>query len=90
MLKKFESYNNVNNKLKSKFPIMKCTFKNRVPNPGICVVKQINYDEEKIYWSNGYVSSVANFEDVDIYICLNHMDEENEHELGPHYIKINT
>ena len=46
------------------FPI-KCKFHHRVPDPGICYVTDLDFREKKLHWSNGAVSSVANFEDVE-------------------------
>jgi len=48
----------------SKYPI-KCKFKNRTPNPGVCYITEINFEERKFHWSNGFVSSNANFDDVE-------------------------
>lgn len=47
-----------------KFPF-KCKFKNRVPDPGICWITDIDFRNRKLGWSNGAVSSIANFDDVE-------------------------
>ncbi len=47
-----------------KFPI-KCEMKHRIPNPGICWVTKINFENKTINWSNGYVSSHADFKDIE-------------------------
>jgi len=48
-----------------KFPI-KCKIKNRIPDPGICWVTEINFEEERVEWTNGHVrSSVYGFDKVE-------------------------
>jgi hypothetical protein len=47
-----------------KYPI-KCKFKDRIPDPGICYVLEINFEERKIWWSNEAISSTANFDDIE-------------------------
>jgi len=48
----------------NKYPI-KCKFKNRKPDPGICYVTQIDFEGEKVHWSNGRVSSVTDFDQIE-------------------------
>lgn len=48
-----------------KFPF-KCKIKNRQPDPGICWVIKVNFEDETIEWSNGYVRSTCyGFDDVE-------------------------
>ena len=48
----------------NKYPI-KCKFKNRIPDPGICYVTQIDFEVEKVHWSNGRISSVTDFNQIE-------------------------
>jgi hypothetical protein len=60
-IQKFNEAGIMNN---SNFPI-KCRFKNRVPDPGICYVTEIDFKDRKIHWRNYNVSSIADFDDVE-------------------------
>ena len=51
--------------------IQKSRYNNDLPikcklsDPDICYVTDIDFREKKVGWSNGTVSSVANFEDIE-------------------------
>lgn len=47
-----------------KYPI-KCKFKNRVPDPGICVVIDIDFEERRVHVSNGAVRFRGDFDDIE-------------------------
>jgi hypothetical protein len=44
-----------------------CKFKNRVPDPGMCRVININFEEEDLEVSNGAVRLYPKFDEVTIY-----------------------
>lgn len=49
--------------INGKRPMLICEIPNRKPNPGICTVLYMDFEERRLEWSNGIVRSTAKFED---------------------------
>ena len=47
-----------------KFPF-KCKYKNRTPDPGICYILEINFEDRKVQCSNGYVRMYPSFDEIE-------------------------
>lgn len=64
-ISKFNESSEFDKMMDEKFPI-KCKIKNRTPDPGICWVIKINFEEKNVEWSNGYVrSTIYGFDNVE-------------------------
>ena len=48
----------------SKYPF-KCKYKNRIPDPGICYVLEIDFENEKVSCSNGHVKLFPIFDEIE-------------------------
>ena len=55
---------NENKNADSKYPF-KCKYKNRKPDPGICYVLEIDFENEKVICSNGYVRLFPSFDEIE-------------------------
>lgn len=55
----------ISDKYSDKMYPFKCKFKNRTPDPGICYILEINFEEKKVHWTNGAVRSIADFDDIE-------------------------
>lgn len=47
-----------------KYPF-KCKYKNRIPDPGICYVLEIDFENEKVSCSNGYIRLFPSFDEIE-------------------------
>jgi len=47
-----------------KFPF-KCKYKNRTPDPGICYILEINFEDRNVQCSNGYLRMYPSFDEIE-------------------------
>jgi hypothetical protein len=52
-----------------------CEFKNRTPDPQRCIVLSIDFENRTLDVSNGCVRLSPSFDDVNVFIVMNIVDE---------------
>lgn len=55
---------NENNKADSLYPF-KCKYKNRTPDPGICWIRRIDFENKRLDVTNGRYSYSPDFDEVE-------------------------